>query len=244
LFVRPGYFNMEIKLEAYSGPLELLFELIKKNEIDIYDIPMAELCRQYIQALRSDMEEISEFLVMAATLLEIKSRMLLPRPTKAGEEEEEDPREALVRQLLAYKHCQDLAAKLKDTPDKGQRLFKTPEYQQVVSHSAEEWLSEVKLDELMAVFADVMQRQARKIDNVRHKFGTVDRERYSVSDKIRYIRQRLQNGRTLSLSELFEECQNRSECVATFLALLEMIRKNQAAVRQQDLFGEIEICPQ
>ena len=240
---------MHIQLESFEGPLDLLFRLIEKNEIDIYDIPMAQLTGQYleaIQALPPDMEEMSEFLVMAATLLEIKSRMLLPR-YKPGEEEE-DPREALVRQLIAYKHCQDLAEALKNYETSGQRHFKAPELplmSNVIAHNPEEWLEEVTADKLWQVFADVMQRQALKVDTVRHNFGTVPRERHSVAGKIRHIEEYLKNSRQVRLSVLFEECSTREECVVTFLALLEMMKMRQVEVRQENVFGEIEVmsCP-
>ena len=237
---------MNVKLEAYAGPLDLLLGLIEKNEIDIYDIPMAELCRQYLAALSdvpADMEGMSEFLLMAATLLEIKSRMLLPRPGRA-EEEGEDPREMLVRQLVAYKHCQELAEILRNSPDAGRWLFKSPELPlmtSVIKRSPEDCLEDITADKLWEVFAEVMQRQARKVDHVRQNFGTVAREQHSVSDKIKQIKDYLQEGQRLRLSELFILCQSRSECIVTFLALLEMIRRRQAAVRQEKLFGEIEV---
>ena len=241
---------MHIQLEAFEGPLDLLLRLIEKSEIDIYDIPMAQLTHQYLEAIRElspSMDEISEFLVMAATLLEIKSRMLLPR-YKPDNDLEEDPREALVRQLIAYKHCQDLAEVLKSAKDSGQRLFKLPEYPlmaNTVYHSPEEWLENVTANSLWQVFTDVIQRQALKVDTVRQNFGTVSRERYSVADKIRLISDCLKKSQRLSLSELFVECKTREECVVTFLALLEMIKARRAEVRQQNVFGEIEVmsCP-
>ena len=242
---------MNIQLEAFEGPLDLLLRLIEKNEIDIYDIPMSQLCRQYLDAIRElppDMEGMSEFLVMAATLLEIKSRMLLPRPPRQGlgEDEEEDPREALVRQLIAYKHCQELAETLKSVAISGQRLFKKPELPLMsknISHTPDEWLEEVMPGNLWKIFADVMQRQALKVDNVRQNFGTVPKERHTVADKIRHISSRLMAGGMLLLSDLFESCKSRGECVVTFLALLEMIKLRQATVRQENVFAEIEVLP-
>jgi len=237
---------MHIQLEAFEGPLDLLLRLIEKNEIDIYDIPMAQLTFQYLEAIRElspSMDEISEFLVMAATLLEIKSRMLLPR-YKPGEDSEEDPREALVRQLIAYKHCQALAEALKSVDDSGQRLFKMPEYPlmaNTIYHSPEEWLEDVTADQLWQVFTDVMQRQALKVDTVRQNFGTVSRERHSVADKIRLISDCLKKSQRLRLSDLFVDCETREECVVTFLALLEMIKTNHVEVRQKNVFGEIEV---
>jgi len=239
---------MHIQLETFEGPLDLLFRLIEKNEIDIYDIPMAQLTMQYLEAIRElppGMEEISEFLLMAATLLEIKSRMLLPRK-KGSDDEEEDPREALVRQLIAYKHCQELAETLKGFETSGQRMFKMPEYPlmvNIISHKPEEWLEEVTTDKLWQIFADVMQRQALKVDTVRQNFGTVSRERHSVDDKIRLIEACLKTSKSIRMSELFIECKTKEECVVTFLALLEMIKTHLAIVKQENIFGEIEVMP-
>ena len=236
---------MHIQLESFEGPLDLLFHLIEKHEIDIYDIPMAELTSQYLSAIRElppGMEEISEFLVMAATLLEIKARMLMPR--NKADEPEEDPREALVRQLIAYKHCQELALALKSLESSGQRLFKSPEYplmQNSISHTPEEWLEDVTADKLWQLFTDVMQRQALKVDTVRQNFGAVPRERHSMSDKIRLIDDWLQVNQKLQLSQLFAECKSRDECIVTFLALLEMIRRRQVEILQEVVFGEIEV---
>ena len=238
--------SMYIQLDAFKGPLELLLQLIEKNEIDIYDIPMAQLTRQYLEAIRSlppDMDGMSEFLVMAATLLEIKSRMLLPRP-KTETMEDEDPREALVRQLIAYKHCQELADILKNTSDAGQRLFKDPEYplmSKAFSHNPESWLNNITTDHLWNIFKDVMQRQTRRIDTVRQNFGAVPRERHTVANKIRKIAEYLKEKTQVHLSELFAECTTKEECVTTFLALLEMIRQRKAAVHQENIFGEVEI---
>ena len=237
---------MYIELDAYSGPLELLFDLIGKNEIDIYDIPIAKLTGQYLDAIKElppDMENMSEFLVMAATLLEIKSRMLLPRP-KAEEDEEEDPREALVRQLVAYKHCKILAEALKNMPYSGARHFKKPEYplmSKINDHKPSDWLLDVTTNMLWKTFVDTMKRQARKVDTVRQNFGTIPKDRYTVSDKMSLIEKALQECKNLHLSVLFKKCQTKEECIVTFLAVLEMIRRKKAVVRQEDMFGEIEI---
>jgi len=240
---------MNFELDAYAGPLDLLLGLIEKNEIDLSDIPMSELCRQYLEAIRGmppDMDGMSEFLVMAATLLEIKSRMLLPRPPRFGEDEEEDPREALVRQLIAYKYCQSLAEVLKNTDGAGLRIFKEPEYplmeKTVIHNRPEDWLADVTMSGLWELFNDVMQRQASKVDTVRRNFGTVPRERHTVSEKIAHIAGFLKKAGQLRLSELFEKCRSRGECVVTFLALLEMVKLRQVSVRQDEVFSDVEVC--
>ena len=240
--------SMHIQLEAFQGPFDLLFNLIEKSEIDIYDIPMAQLIRQYLDAIRKippDMEGMSEFLVMAATLLEIKSRMLLPKPKCDNGEDEEAPLQALVRQLIAYKHCQQLAEALKNVAYPGQRIFKKPEYplmiENTISRKPEEWLDNVTEEQLWSIFTDVVQRQALKVDTVRQNFGKVSKEIYTVSDKIKWILDCLVHQSLVRMSELFVTCKTREECVATFLALLEMIKMRQVLVRQKDVFGEIEV---
>lgn len=246
---------MHISLEAYAGPMDLLLSLISKNEINIYDIPISDLTRQYLDAIEGlppDMDGMSEFLVMAATLLEIKSRMLLPRYNESEEEEDEDPREGLVRQLIAYKHWQDLAEILKNTPGAGARITRPPEHplmsknftsSQAVSGCKEcgEWLNGITTEDIWKSFVEVMQRRARKVDTVRHNFGRVPREQYTVADKISQIGDYLQKYKLMRLSELFARCESKEECVVTFLALLEMIRQRAAAISQDRVFGEIKI---
>lgn len=243
--------QMVVQLEAYEGPVDLLLQLIRKNEIDIYDIPMAQLTQQYLNTIHksaASMENMSEFLVMAATLLEIKSRMLLPRILKSEEgEEEEDPREALVAQLIAYKQCQELAEILKQNENAGKSFFKKPEYplmsKSVPINTMGDWLNEVSAGKLFKIFTEVMQKQALKVDVVRHNFGTVSREKHTISDLVVRITNVLNKKGRAKMSELFEECKSKRECLVAFLALLEMIRRRQATVVQLDLFAEIEVSP-
>jgi len=235
-----------VNLEAFNGPLDLLFSLIDTNKIDIYDIPIVQITQQYLEAIRKlppDMESMSEFLVMAATLLDIKARMLLPRQ-QSDDEEAEDPREALIQKLIAYKYCQDLATALKEVEDSGRRFFKTAEasiMSNIVERQPEEWLEDIDENRLWKVFQDVMQRQVLKVDTVRHNFGTVAKERFTLSDKMSQITDLLKTQKKVLVSSLFEECISREECITTFLALLEIIKVHKAAVIQKELFGEIEI---
>jgi segregation and condensation protein A len=235
---------MYIRLEAFEGPFELLFHLIEKNEIDIYDIPMTVLTQQYLDAIRGlppDMEGMSEFLVMAATLLEIKSRMLLPRPQQP-DEEGEDPRDALVRRLVAYRQAQGLAETLKSYEDAGKRLFRQPEASFAPpARRPREWLLSVSLDSIMEAFDEAMRRQELRVDRVHHRFGEVPRDRFTVEQKIASLSIRLRNRETLRLSLLFDECETRSECVVVFLALLEMMWLGLCRARQSASFAEVEI---
>jgi len=238
--------SLHIQLEAYEGPLDLLLKLIEKHEIDIYDIPMAKLTGQYLEAIRdmpADMDGMSEFLVMAATLLEIKSRMLLPRPVKE-EEGHDDPREALVQKLIAYRYCQALAEALRELESTGQRLFREPEYSLVKKPTVRcpsEYLEAITTDMLREVFADVMRRQALKVDTVRQNFGEVPREKHTITDKMEQIEACLRENGKFRLSQLFVECKTRQECIVTFLALLEMVKIRKISARQTEVFGEVEV---
>ena len=240
---------MEVKLQAYEGPLDLLLQLIAKNEINIYDIPIAQLTDQYLEAIkelpraprRDEMERVSEFLVMAATLLEIKSRMLLPRPPKAVEEE--DPRDALVRRLLEYKKCQSVADALRALPSPGERLAGGGE-ELPFPEPAPETLDGVSLAGLWYAFSEIMRRCERKIDHSRAGYGDMPRERFTVAEKVSQIIERLRGAAGFSLSELFKECVSRGEMVVTFIALLEAIRMGLVLVKQRGVFNEVtcEAC--
>ena len=191
--------GIPVKLEVFEGPLDLLLHLIEKNKIDIYDIPIVEITNQYMEYIRSmqreDLNVMSEFLVMAATLLDIKCRMLLPKEVNE-EGEEEDPRQELVEQLLQYKMFKYMAYELKDRQTdadfvlyrKGDIPEEVKEYEEPVD--LDRLLDGLTLSRLNAVFKDVMKRQAEKIDPVRSKFGKIEKEEVSLTDKFEYIHER------------------------------------------------------
>lgn len=238
---------MDVKLDAYEGPLDLLLRLIEKNEIDIYDIPIAQLTDQYLEIINAfapDMDGISEFLLMAATLLEIKSRMLLPKPP--AEDEPADPREVLVRQLLEYKRCKTLADQLKSFPGPGTRLIRggdptLPE--RLAAYSPAQVMEDFPLEALWRVFADVVKRRELRIDRIRAPYGDMPRERFTVEEKITLIDRYLSVRGSFYLSDLFEACDSREEMLVTFLALLEMIRLGRLHVQQTRVFEDIEVTP-
>jgi segregation and condensation protein A len=235
---------MDVKLETYEGPLHLLLRLIERAEINIHDIPIAELTEQYLEAIKdlpADMENISDFIVMAATLLEIKSRMLLPKPPQP-ETDEDDPRDALVRRLLEVKHCRDIAAELQRFPAPGQRLVRAGEAGLVSRYAVPvpgAVLTDVEIDSLWELFSEVMSRREARKDPVRAGYGDMPRERFTVTAAIAGLRGRLQAHGQFKLSDVLEECVNRGEMVVTFLALLEMIRQGLVRVRQDRLFREV-----
>jgi len=243
---------MEIKLDAYEGPFDLLLRLINRNEIDIYDIPIAELTAQYlaeIEGLREnsgyDMDRISEFVLMAATLLEIKSRMLLPKPKVESEEgEPEDPRDALVQKLLAYQEAKALAEELVRITPPGLRLGGAgdPALLSEIAADIDRQTSPVEgigLSQIWGIFTEVMSRREARRDPVRAGFGEMARERFTVPEKVEHIRLRLSTEGKVRLFSLFEECRSRSEMIVTFLALLEMVRRGQVKARQPDAFADV-----
>jgi len=240
---------MEVKLTAYSGPLDLLLKLISKNEIDIHDIPISELTAQYLEEIANlphDMEQLSAFLVMAATLLEIKSRMLLPRPKIESEEEPADPREVLVQQLLAYSQAQAIAQELHSL---------TPVGEKFTSMGDRTLLEELKknaniapeidftLSYLNQIFIDVMSRKEGRTDTIRAGYGEMPRDKFTVTEKVTYIGDVLKTQRRLNLFTLFHDCRSKNEMVVTFLALLEMVRRGMIHAAQPAAFGDVEVLP-
>jgi len=264
---------MEIKLAAYEGPMDLLLRLIQRNEIDIYDIPIAELTAQYIQEMPRvqqsgfaaadqedaalsgtaqaytsesyySMDQISEFVLMAATLLEIKSRMLLPKPKVEDDTEPEDPREALVQKLLAYQEAQALAAELTRISPPGQRLSGAgdPKLLEEISADIDSQtpiMEGIDLSQIWELFTDVMSRRAARRDPIRAGFGEMPKERFTIPEKIALINHQLETHGNVRLSVLFESCRSRTEMVVTFLALLEMIRRGMVKARQDKAFEDV-----
>ena len=218
--------ELNVKLETFEGPLDLLLHLLDKNKVDIYDIPIVEITRQYMEYMEAMKEEsldvTSEFLVMAATLLDIKSRMLLPRSDGEEAQEEEDPRADLVRQLLEYKLYKYMADQLRDQ-------------NQLIEESG------VDLNRLYEVFQEALLRQERRIDPIRAKFGNIKREEVSVDDRIDDLRKFARTRKRFSFRSLLQGAKSRTELVVTFLAILEMMKAGNIVVSQEESFGEIEI---
>ncbi len=242
--------GIPVKLEVFEGPLDLLLHLIDKNKIDIYDIPIVEITNQYMEYIknmqRKDMNIMSEFLVMAATLLDIKCRMLLPKEvTEDGEEE--DPRQELVEQLLQYKMYKYMAYELKDRQvDSDMVLYKPP----TIPEEVEEYVEPVDLDVLLGdltmgklhdIFQDVMKRQSDKIDPVRSKFGKIEKEEVSLTEKFSYIHTYMDRHRRFSFRQLLEKQGSKMQIVVTFLAVLEMMKLGEIHVEQEENCGEIMI---
>lgn len=242
--------GIPVKLEVFEGPLDLLLHLIDKNKVDIYDIPIVEITKQYmdyIQAMeQSDMNVMSEFLLMAATLLDIKCRMLLPAEVNE-DGEEEDPRAELVEQLLQYKMYKYMSYELRDRQMDGERLlFKEPtipdevkEYEEPVDLDA--LLDGVTLAKLNHVFQDIMKRQHDKIDPVRSTFGKIEKEEVTVEEKMEYLNSYISSHKKFSFRDLLKKQKSKTQIVVTFLAILEMMKMGTIWVEQEGTFDDIII---
>jgi segregation and condensation protein A len=235
--------DTRIKLPVFEGPLDLLLFLIRKNELDIYDIPIESVTRQYIAALRTmqelDLDLAGEFFVMAATLMEIKSRMLLPKGQHAvdpnAEEDDLDPRWELVYQLLQYKKFKDAAAKLAEMTAIRQNLL-----DRFVStradNSLDRPLAGIGRIELWNTFNIVLRRLAEKF-----VVGEIHGEVVTVTDQMEWLLARLQTQRSFALMHLFTTGVSLRRLIATFLAILELTRLQQMRLRQDETFADI-IC--
>jgi segregation and condensation protein A len=232
--------DYKVKLDIFEGPLDLLLYLIKKDEIDIYDIPIEHITRQYLEYLDAfkimDLDVAGDFVVMAANLIYIKSRSLLPKDQQPPDEaaEEDDPRWELVRQLIEYKKFKDAAAQLQARELEHQGLFTRMAAQP--DQVAERPLGEVSIFDLINAFNTALKRLT-KPEDLREIFE----ENFTVSDKIDLIMKMTAAGLPLRFSELFATAASRTEVVVTFLALLELVRLKQVRARQGEEFGEIEL---
>lgn len=242
--------GISVKLQVFEGPLDLLLHLIDKNKIDIYDIPIVEITNQYIEYIRAmekeDLNVMSEFLVMAATLLDIKCRMLLPKELN-DEGEEEDPRQELVAQLLEYKMYKYMSYELKERQVDGERsLYKAPtipeevlEYVQPID--MDELLGDLTLAKLNHIFRDVMKRQADKIDPVRSKFGKLEKEEVTLPEKLIYVAEYAAEHKNFLFRELLERQSSKVQIVVTFLAVLQLMKEGVISILQEQPFEDILI---
>jgi segregation and condensation protein A len=234
----------KVKFEVFEGPLDLLLYLIKKEEVDIYEVNLTSLATQFIEYIETmrmlDLEIAGEFLVMAATLMYIKSRELLPVEQQAqieGEEEGEDPRWELIRQLVEYKKFKDAAAQLQALEAAQENVFpRQPGKIEFESANAPA-KPDVSIFDLLNAVNVVLQRIAKKEASAREIFE----DKWTVSEKIELVMKLTNERPRLKFSELFSETMSRTEVVVTFLALLELIRLKQLVCAQPESFGEIEI---
>lgn len=239
-----------VKLEVFEGPLDLLLHLIDKNKVNIYDIPIVLITEQYMEYVnnmeKKDLNVVSEFLVMAATLLDIKSRMLLPAEVNE-EGEEEDPRAELVEKLLEYKMYKYMSYELKDMyMDADRSMFKKAtipkeiaDYKQPVN--LDELVGDMNLAKLQAIFEDIMKRQENKLDPIRSKFGKIEKEEVSLEEKMTYVREYITTHKHFSFRELLLASSSKVQVIVTFLAVLELIKMGNITVEQENRDDDIVI---
>ena len=242
--------GIPVKLQVFEGPLDLLLHLIDKNKIDIYDIPIVEITNQYMEYInameKEDLNVMSEFLVMAATLLDIKCKMLLPKEENE-DGEEEDPRQELVEQLLEYKLYKYMANELKDRQnDSEHTMYKEstiPEevlaYEEPVDMDA--LLGDLTLTKLNVIFQDVMKRQVNKIDPVRSKFGKIQKEEVTLPDKLEFVTEYARNHKQFSFRHLLTKQSSKTQIVVTFLAILQLMKEGTITIEQEQPFDDIMI---
>lgn len=242
--------SLAVKLQVFEGPLDLLLHLIDINKIDIYDIPISVITDQYLDYIRQlqeqDMEIMSEFLVMAATLLRIKSKMLLPVEPKE-ENEEEDPRDELVQRLLEHKMYKYIALELKDRQlDASKSLYKGLTLPKDMVYEdppvdLEALVGDMNLEKLHQIFLDVLKRQEDKMDPIRSKYGKIEQEEVSLSDRIDAIMSYGGSHSKFSFRQLLSKGRSKTYVVVSFLAILELMKSGAIRIVQEEVFGDIEI---
>lgn len=241
---------ISVKLQAFEGPLDLLLHLIEKNKIDIYDIPIVEITEQYLsyiqQMEKEDMNVMSEFLLMAATLLDIKCRMLLPKEIMENGEEE-DPRTELVQKLLEYKMYKYMSFELKDRKESASKFIykeatlpKEVEcFQEPIDYDT--LLDDINLNKLHLVFKTIIKRQGERIDPIRSQFGEIEKDEINLDEKSAYIQAYLEQHNSFSFRELLEKQHSKMEIIVVFLVLLEMMKIGQVDIFQNEIFDDILI---
>ncbi|MFA4989918.1 MAG: segregation/condensation protein A [Candidatus Omnitrophota bacterium] len=233
--------SYKIKIEMFEGPLDLLLYLVKKDHLNIYDIPIAKVTEQYLQYLNLmqmlDLNIAGEFLVMAATLMQIKSKMLLPAEEGVSPEaEQEDPREELVRRLLEYEKFKEIAQDLRQKEADQREIFKRPKGETEKGPSEKEDVYfEASIFDLINAFSQALKEIPKEV------FYEVVKDKYTVEEATHEILHLLLVRSEVKLSEIFGRTKNKMEIIVNFLAVLELIRMKEITARQCALFQEIEI---
>ncbi len=242
--------SLEVKLQVFEGPLDLLMHLIDKNQIDIYDIPIVTITEQYMAYInamqKEDMDVTSEFLVMAATLIDIKCKMLLPKEVNE-DGEEEDPRAELVEKLLEYKMYKYMAYELKDMQmDADMQWFRQKDlpkevrdYEMPIDFS--DLIGDTTLTKLNTIFQELLKRQEDKVDPIRSKFGKIEKESVDLDQKTLYVKAYIREHERFSFKQLLEKQGSKVEIIVTFLVILEAMKVGDIQIEQDETFGDITI---
>ena len=239
---------LKIKIDNFEGPFDLLLHLIKKNELDIYNISISQITNQYLQYINSlkemDLEITSEFIVIAATLLQIKSRELLPKAKEdesAVTPEEQDPEKILIEKLIEYKKYKGAAAFLKSKAGMEHIMFtKKPEVivEDKKDIKMEEVFKNITILDLFNIYNEIMRTYKNKM-NTNAISGEIPIDQYKIEDKMIYIKQRIKKSKSISFSKLAKECSAKIEVIVTFLGMLELIKLRVIRVTQEENFKEI-----
>lgn len=242
--------SIPVKLQVFEGPLDLLLHLIDKNKIDIYNIPIVEITNQYMEYIdameKEDLDVMSEFLLMAATLLDIKCKMLLPKVVNE-EGEEEDPRKELVEQLLQYKMYKYMSYKLKERQTGAEKiLYKSPTIPEEVRKyevpvDLDQLLDGITIDTLNRIFQETIKRQNDKIDPVRSKYGKIEKEEVSLPDKLVEVEKYISDHKRFGFRQLLGQQKSKTQIIVTFLAVLELIKTGRIITEQENNFDDITI---
>ncbi|CUS82028.1 condensin subunit ScpA [Candidatus Kryptobacter tengchongensis] len=233
----------KIKLPYFEGPLDLLLFFVKRDELNIYDIPISKITKDFLEYIHLmqmlDLEIASEFIVMASTLMQIKAKMLLPKP-ETEDEEEEDPRTELVKRLLEYKKFKELANEFSKMEDEAGKIY----YRQYFKHDVKDYhddeelydfLKDVSLFDLLMAFKSVFEKAKEK------EFHEVESQIYKVEDEIENILNRLKFHDRFSFNEILTDHAEKIKIIVAFLAILELAKLRKIKLSQQDTFGEIII---
>lgn len=236
-----GFDEYKVQLEVFEGPLDLLLYLIKQDEVDIYDIPIVLITKQYMEYLdlmrMLNLDIAGDFIVMAATLMMIKSRMLLPKEEREDqdEEEEEDPRWDLVRRLVEYKKFKDLAGYLENCELQQENVFTREGEHLELGTKPERSFQNVGIFDLIKALNEALSR------NQEEELGEIFAERFTVAEKIDWIVELTSDGGEISLGKLFQGMRSRNEIVYTFLAVLELTKLHKICITQESPFGDIVV---
>ncbi len=242
--------TIEIKLESFEGPMDLLLHLIDKNKVDIYDIPISLITGQYMEYLdnmtEEDLSKMSDFVVMASTLLDIKCKMLLPKEVNE-EGEEIDPRSDLVQKLLEHRIYKYMSLELKDMRiDAAHSLFKSSTMPQEILDMKppvdyEKLIGDTTLKKLNDIFQEILKRQENKIDPIRSKFGKIEKEEINAEEKLEFIKNYAKTHSRFSFRNLLETASSRQEIIVTFLLILELMKTGEINCTQKSTKDDIEI---
>ncbi|KXS43776.1 MULTISPECIES: segregation and condensation protein A [unclassified Candidatus Frackibacter] len=245
--------SYEIKIDAFEGPIPLLLHLIKKDEVEIYDISISEITEQYLNYIAAmqelNLEIASEFLIMAANLIEMKSKMLLPDDNEDEDEEEIDPRQQLINRLLEYKKYKELADSLRDY-EETQRKRYTRNMESILAEIESDEievnpLENISLNQFVDTFEKILKTKTEEKEDDEEesedKLSHVNREDISIKDKIVELTAKVEEEKEVKFDELFVNDSTKLEIVVTFMAILELIKLHKIGVRQNGVFGQIDL---